>query len=74
MPPGQAKKRVVRYGTTIGEILRVRDYIRVVDYDRYDVQRRSGWDYYRDENKLYRVDSGTRKVLAVLNLIDAFSR
>lgn len=74
VPPGQAKKHVARYGTGIGDILRVGDFIRVVDYDRYDIQRRSGWDYYRDDNRLYRVDSGTRKVLAVLNLIEAFSR
>ena len=28
---------------------------------------------YRDDDRIYRVDSNTRKILAVINLIDAFS-
>lgn len=69
VPPGQAKK----YGNRVGDVLRVGDYIVVRDPSRYDLERRRGWDYYRDDNRIYRVDSGTRKVLAVMNLIDAFA-
>lgn len=67
MPPGHARKYYHR-----GDVLRG-DYYRIRDYDRYDLERRSGWDYYRDDDRIYRVDSGTRKILAVINLIDAFS-
>ena len=74
VPPGQARKHVVRYGTDIGDILRIANYARIVDYDRYGLERRDNWNYYRNNNQIYRVDSGTRKVLAVLNLIDAFTR
>lgn len=69
VPPGQAKK----YGNRVGEVLRVGDYIVVRDLDRYDLDRRRGWDYYRDDDQIYRVDSGTKKILAIMNLIDAFS-
>ncbi|WP_041527605.1 hypothetical protein [Paracoccus aminophilus] len=74
MPPGQAKKYAPHYGSRVGDILRTRDYVVIRDPRRYDLERRRGWDYYRDDNQIYRVDSGTRKILAVLNLIDAFSR
>lgn len=74
VPPGQARKHAIRYGTDIGDILRIANYARIVDYDRYGLERRDNWNYYRNDNRIYRVDSGTRKVLAVLNLIDAFSR
>lgn len=71
VPPGQVGKR---YGIRVGDTLRIGDYRIIRDFDRYDLERRQGWDYYRDEDRIYRVDSGTRKILAVLNLIDAFSR
>lgn len=70
IPPGQIGKR---YGTRIGDTLRIGDYVLIRDLDRYGLEQRRGWNYYRDNGRIYRVDSGTRKVLAVLNLIDAFS-
>ena len=66
-PPGHARKHYGRGDVLYG------DYDRVRDYDRYDLERRRGWDYYRDDDRIYRVDSNTRKILAVINLIDAFS-
>lgn len=69
IPPGQARK----YGNRVGDTLRVGDYIVIRDPHRYDLEQRRGWDYYRDDDRIYRVDSGTRKVLAVMNLIDAFT-
>lgn len=73
VPPGQAKKYRNHYGTGIGDVLLVRDYRQVRDPWRYDLRERRGWDYYRDDDRIYRVDSGTRKILAVINLINAFS-
>lgn len=73
VPPGLAKKGAVRHGTRVGDVLRVGDHVIVSDPRRYDLEPRAGWDYYRDDNTIYRVDSGTRRVLAVLNLVDAFS-
>ncbi|MDS9466338.1 hypothetical protein RGQ15_01960 [Paracoccus sp. MBLB3053] len=73
VPPGQARKNTVHYGNRVGDILRVGDYYVIRDPRRYDLESRDGWRYYRDDNRVYRVDSGTKKVLAVLNLIDAFS-
>ncbi|MFG6083773.1 hypothetical protein [Paracoccus sp. PAR01] len=69
VPPGQARK----YGNRVGDTLRIGDYIVVRDPSRYDLERRRGWEYYRDDDRIYRVDSGTRKVLAVMNVIDAFT-
>jgi len=71
VPPGQVGKR---FGTRVGDTLRIGDYVLISDFDRYDLERRRGWSYYRDDDRIYRVDSGTRKILAVLNLIDAFTR
>lgn len=68
VPPGQAKKRWNR-----GDHLRIEDYRRIADPRRYDLQARPDWDYYRDGNRVYRVDRDTRRILAILNLIDAFS-
>jgi hypothetical protein len=73
IPPGQARKHNVHYGNRVGDVLRVGDYIVVRDPARYDLRTRQGWDYYRDDNQIYRIDSSTRKVLAVMNLIDAFT-
>lgn len=66
-PPGHARKHYRR-----GEYL-PRDYHRISDYDRYRLERRDSWDYYRDDDRIYRVDRDTRKVLAVIDLINAFS-
>ncbi|MDB6179560.1 hypothetical protein PAF17_18985 [Paracoccus sp. Z330] len=73
VPPGQAKKGNVRHYPVAGEILRVGDYRIIRDPRRHDLEYRRGWDYYRDDNHIYRVDSSTRKILAVLNLVDAFT-
>lgn len=72
VPPGQARKEA-RHGHRVGETLRVGDYILVRDPRRHDLETRPGWRYYRDEDRIYRVDSDTRRILAVLNLIDAFT-
>ena len=72
IPPGQVRNHV-RYGNSIGDVLRIGDYLVINDPRRYNLQQRDGWRYYRDDNNIYRVDSGTQKVLAVLNLIQAFS-
>ncbi|WP_347138346.1 hypothetical protein [Paracoccus sp. SSK6] len=73
VPPGQARKHSVEYGSRVGDVLRTRDYVLIRDPRRYDLESRRGWDYYQDNNSVYRVDSNTRKILAVINLIDAFS-
>lgn len=73
VPPGLARNADVRYFPRIGDILRIDDYRFIRDPRRYDLSYRSGWDYYRDDRNIYRVDSGTRKVLAVLNLVDALA-
>ena len=73
VPPGQARKQAVRYGNRVGEILRVGDYVLIRDPYRYALDPGPDWSYYQDDDRIYRVDSTTRKVLAVLNLIDAFA-
>lgn len=73
VPPGQARTQHVHYGNRVGNVLRVGDYVVIPDPRRYDLETRRGWEYYRDNDSVYRVDSSTRKVLAVLNLIDAFA-
>lgn len=71
VPPGQAGRG--HDGIRVGDVLRTGDYVVLRDPRRYDLETRRGWDYYRDNNSIYRVDSYTRKILAVINLIDAFS-
>lgn len=73
IPPGQARKPGFDYGTRVGDILRVGDYLVIPDPDRFRLEARRGWTYYRDDDRIYRVDSGTRQILAILNLIDAFA-
>ncbi|MTH60325.1 hypothetical protein [Paracoccus litorisediminis] len=73
VPPGQAKKYDIRYGTRVGDHLRIGNYTVIRDPRRYDLEQRRGWDYYRDNDSIYRVDRGTRRILAVMELIDAFS-
>ena len=68
VPPGQAKRDDIRYGRGVGDRLRVEDYVLVRDLNRYDVERREGWRYYRSDDQLYRVDAETRQILAVINL------
>lgn len=73
VPPGQAKKHAPYYGTRVGDVLPGGSYVVIRDPRRYDLEQRRGWDYYRDDDRIYRVDSSTRKILSVLNVIEAFS-
>lgn len=73
VPPGQVGKHI-NYGRNIGDILHVGDYVIIRDPARYDLQLREDWRYFRGtDDRVYRVERDTNKVLAVLNLIDAFS-
>lgn len=67
-------ERPYRYGHRVGDILPRNDYAYIDDPYRYDLEQRRGWSYYRDDNSIYRVDSSTRKVLAVLNLLQALNQ
>ncbi|NHF74310.1 hypothetical protein [Paracoccus xiamenensis] len=80
VPPGQARKHRAdrdrddyRDYRRVGEVIRVREYTVIRDVDRYGWDERDGWDYYRDGDRAYRVDRDTRKILAVMELIDAFN-
>ncbi|WP_265500577.1 hypothetical protein [Paracoccus beibuensis] len=73
VPPGHARQDERRYGNRTGEVLRIGDYVVIRDPARYDLERRDGWNYYRDDNNIYRVDRDTQRVLAVLNLVRAFT-
>ena len=54
-------------------MIRVRDYTVIRDIDRYGWDDRDNRDYYRDGDRAYRVDRNTQKILAVINLINAFN-
>nr|WP_318272580.1 hypothetical protein [Paracoccus saliphilus] len=72
VPPGQARKQ--RQETLQrGDRFEPGRYSIIDDPRRYGLDGRSGWDYYRDGERAYRVDRETRRVLAVINLIDAFT-
>lgn len=78
VPPGQAKKHddrrgYDRYGVRVGDILRIGDYTVIRDPRRHNLEWRNDWRYYRDGNRAYRVDRDTRRILSVVNLIDAFT-
>lgn len=77
VPPGQVgrhqRDHVIHYGNGVGDVLRVGNYTIIRDLDRYGLQNRDNWRYYRDGDHAYRVDSQTNKVLAVLNLMNAFA-
>lgn len=73
VPPGQARKDDSRYSPRVGDVLRVGDYVVVRDPRRLNLAARDDWRYYRDGNRAYRVDRDTRKVLAVIELINAFT-
>lgn len=76
VPPGQARKHDRhddrRYGRAVGDRLRVGDYVLVQDPRRYDLPQRDDWRYYRDGGQVYRVDPDTQRILAILNLAQAF--
>lgn len=62
-----------RYGVRIGDILRIDDYRVIRDPRRMNLETRDDWRYYRDGHRAYRVDRETRKILSVIELIDAFT-
>lgn len=66
-------RRLVRHRPGIGERFNPGQYQRIADPRLYALQQGQNWNYYRDDNQIYRVDSKTQKVLAVLQLIQAFS-
>ncbi|WP_245155712.1 hypothetical protein [Paracoccus ravus] len=70
IPPGQAKKYA---GPRVGQPLRIGDYVLIRDPRQYDLERRSNWSYYRDADSIYRVDNRSQKLLAVMDLVRAFS-
>lgn len=70
IPPGQARQGAS--GPRVGDVLRVGDYILIRDPARYDLRTSPDWRYYRDGDRAYRIDPQTRRVLAVVELIDAF--
>lgn len=73
VPPGQARQAERQQGTRVGEVLRIGDYRLIRDPSRYQLERRDGWRYYRDDSRAYRVDPGTNRILAVLELVNAFT-
>ncbi|MBA4492102.1 hypothetical protein [Paracoccus sp. S1E-3] len=76
VPPGQARKHDRDYDRVyrrVGDVIRVGDYTIIRDIDRYGWDDRDNWDYYRDGDRAYRVDRNTQKILAVINLINAFN-
>lgn len=73
VPPGHARQAERDHGTRVGDRLRVGDYILIRDPARYRLEARDGWRYYQDGNRAYRVDPETRRILAVVELIDAFT-
>lgn len=84
IPPGQAKKYDDRrdyerrhdrdrYGVRIGDILRIDDYRVIRDPRRLNLETRDDWRYYHDGNHAYRIDRESRKILSVIDLIDAFT-
>ncbi|WP_311759232.1 excinuclease ABC subunit A [Paracoccus broussonetiae] len=58
----------------VGDRYAPADYRRVLaDPNRYELERRSNWNYYQDDNQIYRVDNHTNKVLGVISLMQALS-
>ncbi|NGQ93304.1 hypothetical protein G5V65_20665 [Rhodobacter sp. HX-7-19] len=72
VPPGQAKKHAMNYGYRVGDDLRIDDFIRIRDPWTYGLDTGSGWEYYRDDRHIFLIDPGTRRILAVIELIEAF--
>lgn len=71
VPPGQARQGAS--GPRVGDVLRIGDYVLIRDPARHDLRTSPDWRYYRDGNRAYRIDPETRRVLAVVELIDAFA-
>lgn len=80
VPPGQAKKRAdahrpgkKHHHHAIGDRIDIRNYDLIRYPRRFGYDARDDWRYYRDGSYVYRIDRDSRRVLAVLELIDAFS-
>lgn len=73
VPPGQARKDDRRHYPRVGDVLRIGNYVVIRDPRRMNLETRDGWRYYRDGDRAYRVDPDTRKVLAVIELVNAFT-
>lgn len=73
VPRGQLRKHARRHHPRVGDVLRPSGYRRIADPGLYALEPREDWSYYRDDDQIYRVDRGTRRVLAVLELIQAFA-
>lgn len=71
VPRGQVRK--YRHQLGIGDRMRGGNYYRINDPRQYQLQQRQGWNYYRDDDSIYRVDSKTQTILAVMSLVQAFS-
>lgn len=77
VPPGQAKKhkhhkehgRHEGHRHRVGEQLDLSDYVLIRDPGRYGYEVADGWRYYRDPYGIYQVDSKTRKILAIYELV-----
>lgn len=74
VPPGHARKADIRYGRKVGDRLRANDYVLVRDYRPYDLKRDANWNYYRDDNRIFRVDNDTQQILAIFDLARALLR
>lgn len=70
LPPGQAKKhdRDDRYGRNIGDRLPTREFSQIRDPRRFNLEQRNGWRYYREGDRIYRVDDRNNRVLSVFRV------
>ena len=53
----------------MGERLRTERYDTIRDPRRYDIRPRDGARYYRDNDRVYEVDTKTQQILAVMSLL-----
>lgn len=60
-------------GPRVGQVVRQGRYPALKDPRHYRLETRRGWNYYRDGNYIYRVDSDTRRILAIMQIVNALS-
>lgn len=82
MPPGHARarhddrrddRRHDERRARVGDRFDRDGRVFILDPRRYNLEQRPDWSYYRDGNRAYRVDNDTQRIVAILNLIDAFT-
>lgn len=73
VPPGHARRHHEDRHSRVGDRFDRDRYEWIRDPRRYDLEQRSDWSYFRDGNRAYRVDNDTQRIIAVLDLIDAFT-